>query len=80
MGRIPPNAIYGLARDADVGRAEGVCLLATDISTLDVVEMLERDLRKPVVTTNQAILWKVLELGGVRACIPHAGSLLAGDR
>jgi len=80
MGRIPPHVIYGLARDADVKQADGVCLLATDISTLDVIENLERDLRKPVVTTNQAILWKALGLGGIRACIPHAGRLLAGDR
>jgi hypothetical protein len=45
----------------------------------DVVEMLERDLR-PVVTTNRPF-FEGPEPGGVRACIPHAGSLLlAGDR
>jgi len=77
IGRIAPDAIYGLGRDADVEEAQAVCLLATDISTLDVIEGLESDLRKPVITTNQAILWKLLRLAGVQTCIPHVGRLLA---
>lgn len=76
IGRIPPDAIYHLGKEADDANAQGVCLMATDISTLDVVEALERDLSKPVVTTNQAILWQALRLGGVRAEIPGCGALL----
>jgi maleate cis-trans isomerase len=77
IGRIAPDAIYGLGRDADAKEAQAVCLLATDISTLDIVEGLESDLRKPVITTNQALLWKVLQLGKLRTSIPHLGRLLA---
>jgi arylmalonate decarboxylase len=76
IGRIPPDAIYRLGKEADDANAQGVCLMATDIRTLDVIEALERDLNKPVVTTNQAILWKALRLGGVRVEIPGCGNLL----
>lgn len=76
IGRIPPDAIYQLGKAADDPNAQGVCLLATDIRTLNVIESLERDLNKPVVTTNQAILWKALQLGGLRAEIPRCGDLL----
>jgi arylmalonate decarboxylase len=76
IGRIPPDAIYRLGKDADHEDAQGVCLMATDIQTLDVVEALERDLGKPVVTTNQAILWKTLQLGGVQPDIADCGRLL----
>jgi maleate cis-trans isomerase len=78
IGRIGPDAIYDLGHDVDVKEAEAVCLLATDVSTLDIVEALERDIGKPVVTTNQAILWEVLRLGGIETSIPHVGRLLAG--
>ena len=76
IGRIQPDAIYKLGKNADRNDAEGVCLLATDISTLDIIDSLERDLGKPTVTTNQAILWKTLGLGGVRPEIPNCGTLL----
>lgn len=76
IGRIPPDAIYRLGRDADRDDADGVCLLATDISTLDIIDALERDLQKPVITTNQAIFWQALLMSGVKPEIPYCGSLL----
>jgi maleate cis-trans isomerase len=76
IGRIPPEAVYQLGKEADQANAQGVCLMATDIQTLDVVDALERDLGKPVVTTNQAILWKSLLLGGLQPVISGCGDLL----
>ena len=77
IGWIPPDAIYGLGKEVDVDEADGVCLLATDISTLDILENLEDDLGKPVVYTNQAILWKALELGGLEPVAINCGALLS---
>ncbi len=57
-------------------RAEAVCVLATDIRSIDVLEMLERDLGKPAISTNQALMWRSLALAGVNAAIPGFGSLL----
>jgi maleate cis-trans isomerase len=48
------------------------------VNTLDVVAELEADLGKPVVTANQATLWKGLRLLGRPPRVPRAGALLTG--
>lgn len=60
--KAPPGAAYRLARQADVAEAEAVCIVATDFQTLPIIAALEADLGKPVVTTNQAVLWMMLGL------------------
>jgi maleate isomerase len=59
-----------------VQQAEAVCIVATDLPTIAEIAPLERELGKPVVTTNQAILWKALTLAGIADSIPGYGMLL----
>ena len=67
---------YRLAREADVPEAEAILLSGTGLPTVEVLELIERDLGKPVVTSNQAALWRALRLAGVRESIPGFGRLL----
>jgi maleate isomerase len=53
-----------------------VLLSGTGLPTVAVLEMLERDLGKPVISSNQACLWHALRLAGVREAIPGFGRLL----
>ena len=46
------------------------------LRTLDVVDALERRLGKPVVCSNQAMVWDCLRLAGVEDRIPGYGALL----
>jgi maleate cis-trans isomerase len=68
---------YALARHADTADAEGVLLSGTGLPTVGVLEALEQDLGKPVVSSNQASLWHALRVAGVRQPIPGFGRLLA---
>lgn len=56
----------------------GIPLLIPDsaVNTLDLVASLESELRRPVVTANQATLWKGLTLLGKPTRVPRAGLLL----
>jgi maleate isomerase len=47
-----------------------------NIACFDVIADLERTLDRPVVTSNQAVLWEALRLAGVDAPIPGLGRLL----
>ena len=67
---------YLLARRADASGADAVLLSGTGLPTVAVLEMLERDLGKPVISSNQACLWQALRLAGVREAIPGFGRLL----
>ena len=67
---------YLLARQANTSGADAVMLSGTGLLTVAVIETLERDLGKPVISSNQASLWQALRLAGVREAIPGFGRLL----
>jgi len=67
---------YQLARQADSSEADAVLLSGTGLPTVAVLETLERDLGKPVVSSNQASLWQALRVAGVRESIAGYGRLL----
>jgi maleate isomerase len=67
---------YQLARQAYAPEADAVFLSGTGLPTVGVLEMLEQDLRKPVISSNQASLWQALRLAGVRQAIAGFGQLL----
>ena len=67
---------YRLARQADVPDADAVLLSGTGLPTVGVLELLERDLGKPVISSNQASLWRALRIAGVREPVPGFGRLL----
>jgi maleate cis-trans isomerase len=70
---------YRLARSVDVPEAEAVFLSGTGMPTVSVLQMLEADLRKPVISSNSAMLWLALRACGVNQPIPGYGRLLTLD-
>ena len=68
---------YRLARLADTPEAEAVCISGTGLPTLSVLEMLEYDLRKPVISSATAMMWLALRTARVGQPIVGYGRLLA---
>jgi maleate isomerase len=67
---------FRLARNVDVPEAEVVFLSGTGMPTLPVLDMLEQDLKKPVISSASAMMWHGLRLTGVCQPIPGYGKLL----
>jgi maleate isomerase len=67
-----------LGREADVPEADAVVVSGTGLPTAGIVERLERDLGKPVVTSQTAMLWRALRLLAVKEPVTGYGRLLAG--
>ncbi|AOB26068.1 maleate cis-trans isomerase family protein [Bordetella bronchiseptica] len=76
IGRVPPQSTFQLARDIDRPQAEAIFLSCTNLATLDMIERIENELGKPVVTSNQATFWACLRLLGLSCAIPGYGRLL----
>ena len=74
--RLDSSIAYRLAKKADTDRADAVCILATDIHSIDVLETLETDLGKPAISTNQALLWRCLKFCDIGDPVDGFGSLL----
>jgi maleate cis-trans isomerase len=67
---------YRLARNIDSDNAEAVFLTGTGMPTLPVLEMLEADLGKPVISSASAMMWHALRRSGVCQKIAGYGRLL----
>jgi len=67
---------YELARGVDVPNADAVLLSGTGLPTIGVLERLEQELGKPVVSSIQACLWRALRAVDRREVIDGFGRLL----
>jgi maleate isomerase len=71
-----PERAYALACAADTPDADAIFLPGTGLPTIDVLDVLERDLGKPVVSSTSAMMWNALSIAGVSPRIPGYGRLL----
>jgi maleate cis-trans isomerase len=70
INRIPPEVCYRLGREADRPEAGVLFLSCTAMASLTVVQALERDCGKPVITSNLASAWGVMRMLGLREPMP----------
>ena len=76
IARIRPEEVYALARRVDRPEAQAILLSCTDLATLDVVERLEAECGKPVVSSNTATFWFALRSAGIEDRLEGFGRLL----
>jgi len=63
-GRLPANSMKEAIKKADDANAQAIVVPDTAIPTLHYLEEVEAELGKPVVSANQATLWKAVRLAG----------------
>jgi maleate cis-trans isomerase len=74
---VSPEEIAALVRDADSPDAEAVFVSCTDFRAFEVIDTLERALRKPVLSSNQVTLWGILRALQRKPDLTGFGRLLA---
>jgi maleate isomerase len=67
---------YKLARTADNPTADTILISGTGLPTAGIIARLEKDLAKPVVTSQSATLWHALKLLNVAEQVNGFGRLL----
>jgi maleate isomerase len=75
IGLLDPQTAFDVGRRVNRPEADAVMLACGNWSTFDIVDPLERDLKKPVLTTNQVSLWHALKMIGARP-LDGVGALL----
>jgi maleate cis-trans isomerase len=73
---VRPERLASFVRALPRQDAQAVVLLATDLPSFAVLDSLEQELGIPVLSSNQALLWRALRLAGNPARIPGLGRLL----
>lgn len=57
QGEMSPDEVYDLALKADDPKAQAIVLSCTDMRSVEVIERIEVATGKPVVTSNQAMMF-----------------------
>ena len=65
QGELSPEEVFELGVRADHADAQAIVLSCTDMRGVETVERLEAALDKPVVCSNQAMLFEAMELLGL---------------
>lgn len=76
ISQVSTTAIYRLARSVNASDAEGLFISCGDLRSHEVVEVLEKDIGKPIITSNQAMIWDMLRKCKIRDRIQGYGRLL----
>jgi maleate isomerase len=75
MVRVTPNYIHEFARSVDRPEADALFISCGALRSVEIIAELEAELGKPVIVSNQAMIWDCLRLAGVRDTNPRYGRL-----
>ncbi len=76
IDRVTPASIRDFAAAADHADADALFVCCGALRALDVVDELEKRVAKPVVASNQAMMWDCLRLAGIDDSLTGFGRLL----
>jgi maleate isomerase len=71
------DEIYALWQKSWRDGADASLITCLNLNSQDVIERIERETGKPVVTSTQATLWKLMRAAGVKDAVSGYGALLA---
>ncbi|HJV82376.1 aspartate/glutamate racemase family protein [Noviherbaspirillum sp.] len=74
--KILPEEIYSKVKETITPDSEAVFVACTQLRALEVLDLLERDLGKPVYSAVQASAWQAYQAMGIDPGIDDCGSLL----
>lgn len=76
QGALTPERVMALGQAADHADADAIVLSCTDMRSVETLARLEDVLGKPVITSNQAMVFQALQLAGMDDALSGYGLLL----
>ena len=73
---VTPEQWIRVVKENARPEADGYLLSCTNTRTIEIIHDLEKQLNRPVITSNQAALWACLKKLGIRHRDPRLGQLL----
>ena len=61
QGELTPQKVFDLGLAADHPDAQAVVLSCTDMRSVEIIDRLESEIGKPVITSNQAMLFAAMQ-------------------
>ena len=75
IGKVDQNYLYEVLAKIDLKYADALFVSCTALPVLSIIDKLEKKLNKPVLSSNQALIWDTLENIGKNNSIQGFGKL-----
>ena len=75
IAKVDPDYLFEVITKMDLGEAEAVFLSCTNLPALNIVDKLEKRLKKIVLSSNQVLIWDTLQSIGKNNSIQGFGKL-----
>ena len=77
IGKVDQNYLYEVLSNIDLKKADALFVSCTALPVLQIIDKLEKKLNKPVLSSNQALIWDTLENIGKNVPINGFGKLFS---
>ena len=75
IGKVDPEYLFEVLSQMDMKEADALFVSCTALPVLQIIDRLEKKLNKPVLSSNQALIWDTLENIGKNVSINGFGKL-----
>ena len=80
IGKVDQNFLLETLSQIEIKSADALFISCTALPVLNIIERLEKKLGKPVITSNQSLIWDTLESIGMNKDIQGFGKLFSLDQ
>ena len=80
IGKVDQNFLLETLSQIEIKNADALFISCTALPVLNIIERLEKKLGKPVITSNQSLIWDTLESIGMNKDIQGFGKLFNLDQ
>ena len=79
IGKVDQNFLFKTLSQIDIKNADALFISCTALPVLNIIDRLEKKLNKPVLSSNQTLIWDTLEKIGKNNNIKGFGSLFTNS-
>jgi len=72
---ISYETVYKLAEESNEPESEAIFISCVNLHTIELIDKIEADMKKPVITSNQATMWRLLRLANISDEVKGYGQL-----
>ena len=62
IGKVDSNYLFSVLKKIDLSKSDALFVSCTALPVLSLINDLEKELNKPVISSNQVLIWDCLEL------------------
>ena len=76
FANVDPNYILEISSKLEIKNADALFISCTALPVLNILEKLENKIEKPVLSSNQTLIWDSIRSTGYKSSIKGYGKLL----